>query len=128
VSEAERYEFMNKVRWKTAGYICWAFSSLLVGGTGGFYMIKADIKGVGNDVAVLRSDFKSDNKELRHHVDSLHHDDLNQFTELWNAINNKNIPEPKRIIKVANDGCLMGKVIKGHLEWVPVDCDYNQNK
>lgn len=121
MSEAEKHEYMTTVRWKTAGYIGFAVASLLVGGTGGVYMIKADIKGVADNLTTLRQESKSDNRELKHYVDS-------GFNEIWNVLNNRNLEPSKRVVKVANDGCMIEKNVNGHLVFVPVDCDYNKGK
>lgn len=116
MSEQEKNEYMKDVRWKTALYTAYIFAALLISGTGGVYILKADIKGVSNEVFMLRRDNKADNRELHHYVDSLHHDDITQFHDVWNAIHG--IPFNKAQV----DGCIVERIINGRRVFVPTDC------
>lgn len=132
MSEEERNEYMNHVRWKTAGYIAFALAGLLISGTGGVFIIKGDVSKLSDNIALykaetkrdindLRLENKEDNKELRHYVDS-------QFHDIFNAINNKNLVPSKRILHLQGDGCVIQKIVNGKREYVPIDCDFNQAK
>lgn len=74
-----------------------------------------------NKVENLRRDTKDINRDMRHYVDS-------QFNDLWNVMNNKNIVPSKRILHLQGDGCVIQKIINGRREYVPIDCNSNQQE
>ena len=82
MSEQEHNEYMKNVRWKTAGYALFIFLGILLSGTGGVYSIKSDIK----DLATQELD---DKIATKHYIDSLHHDDFQEFKSIWAIINKK---------------------------------------
>ncbi|MDR3551233.1 MAG: hypothetical protein P4L31_07510 [Candidatus Babeliales bacterium] len=82
MSEQEHNEYMKDVRWRTAGYSLFIFLGILLSGTGGVYSIKSDIK----DLATQERD---DKIATKHYIDSLHHDDFQEFKSIWAVINKK---------------------------------------
>jgi hypothetical protein len=113
VSEQERNEYIKGIKYKTAGYVLAVAAGLLISGTVAVTSIKDDIKELGKDN-------KANNKEMRHYVDSLHHDDLNQFYEIWDAINQ--LPA-KAHIKIKNNGCVIERIINNKRVFIPTDCN-----
>lgn len=120
MSDEEHNEYMRDVKWKTFWYIAFIAGGMIISGTYAWATIRSDISD-------LKTDQRINNREMRHYVDSIHHDDLKQFDDIWLAM--KGIYKDS-VLKFRNNGnnaqlgCFIEKIVKGKKVFIPVDCQY----